>query len=289
MEALVPIKGMTFGCDPELFILNKEGLAVCPEEFLPGTKEEPYKVPKGAVQVDGMAGEFNIDPASTFEEFDDNIVTVMGEMKKMIPAGYSFAIQPSMIFTEENFNAASDKAKELGCSPDYNAWSGEVNPPPDASKNPYMRCAGGHLHVGWTEGESAGDLQHVANCSDLVKQMDWYLGLWSIGKDSDKVRRKLYGNAGACRIKPYGVEYRVLSNFWIKDKPTRLETWNRMVQAVSEMKRYYMPDYSKSLVGYTFDGEVQNSINKSKLSHNLKEVFHFPIGHTSYDKKMFNY
>src|SRR3546814_4146318 len=131
---------------------------------------------------------------------------------------------------------ASQKALELGCSPDYNAWTGGVNPPPDASQNPLMRCAGGHLHVGWTEGESLGSIQHVMNCSDLVKQLDWYLGLWSLGKDKDKVRRSLYGKAGACRIKPYGVEYRVLSNFWIKNKKSRLETWNRMVKGIEEMR-----------------------------------------------------
>src|SRR3546814_9684922 len=73
-EALIPIPGMTFGCDPEVFILDEYGAPVSPEDFLPGTKEEPYKVNKGAVQVDGMAGEFNIDPAHTFDEFDDNIV-----------------------------------------------------------------------------------------------------------------------------------------------------------------------------------------------------------------------
>src|SRR3546814_16551327 len=93
-------------------------------------------------------------------------------------------------------------------SADYNAGTGGVTPPPDASQNPLMRCAGGHLHVGWTEGESLGSIQHVMNCSDLVKQLDGYLGLGSLGKDKDKVRRSLYGKAGACRIKPYGVEYR---------------------------------------------------------------------------------
>src|SRR3546814_15106496 len=87
------------------------------------------------------------------------------------------------------------------------------------------------------------------NCSDLVKQLDWYLGLWSLGKDKDKVRRSLYGKAGACRIKPYGVEYHVLSNFWIKNKKSRLETWNRMVKGIEEMTSLYMPEYSQTKIG----------------------------------------
>jgi hypothetical protein len=32
--------------------------------------------------------------------------------------------------------------------------------------------------------------------------------------DGTSVRRSLYGKAGCCRLKPYGVEYRTVSNFW---------------------------------------------------------------------------
>src|SRR3546814_6507370 len=93
---------MTFGCDPEVFILDEYGAPVSPEDFLPGTKEEPYKVNKGAVQVDGMAGEFNIDPAHTFDEFDDNIVSVMKEMTGMLPKGYKLSVVPHMVRSEEH-------------------------------------------------------------------------------------------------------------------------------------------------------------------------------------------
>src|SRR3546814_15842546 len=106
-----------------------------------------------------MAGEFNIVPAHTFNEFDDNIVSVMKEMTGMLPKGYKLSVVPHMVFPQDVMDKASQKALELGCSPDYNAWTGGVNPPPDASQNPLMRCAGGHLHVGWTEGESLGSIQ----------------------------------------------------------------------------------------------------------------------------------
>src|SRR3546814_16696321 len=100
-EALIPIPGMTFGCDPEVFILDEYGAPVSPEDFLPGTKEEPYKVNKGAVQVDGMAGEFIIDPAHTFDEFDDNIVSVMKELTGMLPKGYKLSVVPHMVFPQD--------------------------------------------------------------------------------------------------------------------------------------------------------------------------------------------
>jgi hypothetical protein len=45
--------------------------------------------------------------------------------------------------------------------------------------------------------------------------MDLYLGVPSVILDSaSKDRRLLYGKAGCFRNKPYGVEYRSLSNFW---------------------------------------------------------------------------
>jgi hypothetical protein len=49
----------------------------------------------------------------------------------------------------------------------------------------------------------------------ITKQMDFYLGLPSLLFDHDQERREMYGQAGAFRPKPYGVEYRVLSNRWL--------------------------------------------------------------------------
>jgi hypothetical protein len=70
-----------------------------------------------------------------------------------------------------------------------------------------------------------------------VKQLDWYLGGWSLKHDSDPTRRTLYGRAGACRLKSYGVEYRVLSNFWMTTADRRKAVWNRMQLAVKAMER----------------------------------------------------
>lgn len=264
-----------FGCDPELFVFNTEtGKFVTAEGLIPGTKADPYKVDKGAVQVDGMAAEFNINPARTFEEFDDNIATVMKQLEKMLPKGHVLRAIPAVVFDKESFDAAPDKAKMLGCSPDYNAWTGKVNPPPRDPSNPYLRTASGHIHIGWTEGADTMDPQHVSNCCDLVKQLDWYLGGWSCHIDSDPTRRALYGKAGALRFKDYGVEYRVLSNFWIVDRAKRLEVWNRLQIAIGNMvsNRTFMPEAARA-----YNEHLISSIDTTRLHPTLVSKYQNPL------------
>lgn len=265
-------EGFTFGCDPELFVYNAEGVAVSAEGLIPGTKAEPHKVEGGAVQVDGMAAEFNIDPVSTFKDFNRNIELVMKQLGEMLPEGYELRAEPSVTFLPEIFDAAPDTAKELGCSPDYNAWTGQVNPPPKDRNNPYLRTASGHIHIGWTEDADLADTQHVMNCCDLVKQLDWYLGGWSVKVDKDPTRRRLYGRAGACRFKDYGVEYRVLSNFWVTTRDRRLVVWNRLQQAIEAMSRTFMPDKASA-----YNSLLQESINTSRMDPFLTRNYRYPL------------
>lgn len=262
-EALPAMSGFTFGCDPEVFIFDKDMRPVSPVPFIPGTKEEPHKVEFGAIQRDGMAAEFNIDPASNYHDFNRNINAVMNQLKNFIPKDHTFGIVPHVIFDEKVWEETPDDAKELGCSPDFNAWTGLCNPPPTPAI-PSMRCAGGHVHIGWTENAELDDPQHIANCRDMIRQLDWYVGGWSIKQDPDPIRRTLYGNAGACRYKPYGVEYRTLSNFWLKSPQTRLQMWNRMQQAIYDMGNMFLPER-----GAFLNEALVQSINKSKMTRKL--------------------
>ena len=90
--------------------------------------------------------------------------------------------------------------------PDYNAWTKQANPKPYADDQ-NLRSAGGHIHVGC-------DLAKKKPI-DVIRAMDLFLGVPSVALDKGTLRRQLYGAAGCMRKKPYGVEYRTLSNFWI--------------------------------------------------------------------------
>ena len=272
IKPVTPMDGFLFGADPEMFVVDEKGELVCAEGLIPGTKAQPYKVEGGAVQVDGMAAEFNIDPADNFFDFSNRIDMVIGQLKAMLPKGYDLVARPAVTFPEEVFDNAPDCAKELGCTPDYDAWTGAANPPPDASKFPRLRTASGHIHIGWTDGASLSDPDHVRNCFDLVKQLDYFVGAWSVLEDTDNTRRSLYGKAGACRIKPYGVEYRVLSNFWLTTPERRVLVWNRVQDAIKSMSKVFFPEKASN-----FNDALIQAINTSDLPIEFQTKFAFPI------------
>ena len=76
---------ITIGADPELF-LSIGGELVSSYGIVPGSKYNPYAVPFGAVQVAGMALEFNIDPADHKDDFVHNIVKVLSTFRYMRPS-----------------------------------------------------------------------------------------------------------------------------------------------------------------------------------------------------------
>lgn len=203
------------GADPEIFMFQN-GVPISAHGAIPGTKYEPYKVKDGAVQVDGMALEFNIDPASTSEEFIANLTSVMATLASMVP-GYDLVATPVAEFGNEYIKTQPLEALILGCEPDFDAWkNGEINPRPNGD-NPF-RTGAGHVHIGWTKDADIYDPEHINAGIMLVKQLDFFLGLPSMLYDSAVKRRTMYGAPGAYRPKSYGVEYRVLSNAWLKDK-----------------------------------------------------------------------
>lgn len=200
------------GCDPEVFV-KQDGLFKSAWNLIKGTKAAPFKVDRGAVQVDGMALEFNIDPAANEDDFLININTVFHTLRSMVPE-YEVSVVPVAHFEKDYFAAQPEEALELGCDPDYNGWTRTINEKPSTNKP--MRTASGHVHIGW--GENLEGDNHYQMCCDIAKQLDFYLGLPSLVYDNNTERRELYGAPGAFRFKPYGMEYRTLSNAWLNDE-----------------------------------------------------------------------
>jgi len=213
---------LLYGADPELFVYNHvgswDGEYVSAHDLIPGTKECPHPVQYGAIQVDGVAAEFNIWPAANCNDFVRNILGVKDflsrEVKKKLPNADVFA-DPTARFSPRYFDALPPEVKTLGCTPDFDAYTGEENEPPFTSEP--FRTGGGHLHIGWTQDVDPFDFKHFQLCRDLTKRLDEVVYEASLDWDEDEERRTLYGR-GCFRPKPYGLEYRPISNAWVSEE-----------------------------------------------------------------------
>lgn len=214
---------ITIGADPEFFLKNKTDY-ISAHNLVPGTKSKPHPLYRGAVQADGTAVEFNIEPAFTADDFALSIQAVLAQVRAMIPLEYQFSYTPAVQYKENYFDELPEFSKELGCDPDYNAYTGAANPRPNPSKRyKTLRTGAGHLHIGFTSTKDHTGQSHMWDCKTLVQALDKYFMFFVERWDKDKTRQNLYGGWGAFRPKPYGVEYRVLSNAWL-NHPT-LWSW----------------------------------------------------------------
>ncbi len=246
------------GCDPEVFV-KKDNIFQSAYGLIKGDKKNPQKVNRGAVQVDGMALEFNIDPAHSEDEFCLNVQDVFNTMRLMVP-DYEVVAVPVAHFDPAYMKTQPKEALELGCDPDYNAWTKIPNIKPNGDRP--MRTASGHIHIGWTDDQDIYDENHKHRCDLVVKQMDFYLGLSSLAYDGDVERREMYGKAGCCRYKPYGVEYRTLSNAWLKSEALMRTIYRNTVEGVKQV-------VAGNILANKY-GDIQAIINNSDVNEAMR-------------------
>jgi len=242
---------ITVGTDPEVFLESKKSGIISAIGLVGGTKENPIPVTKGALQEDNVLAEFNIDPAHSPKEFITNIKTVMSQLENKVNP-HKLRVLSSHRFTQSMLESLGEKALTFGCDPDINAWDGETNESPSAYTT--LRTAGGHVHVGFKV-----DKEDSQTRFNVIKLMDIYLGIPSVLLDGDTERRSMYGKAGACRIKEYGVEYRTLSNFWLQSEKHMKWVYSQSIRAVKNK------DYVDEIIDRYSSDEIQNTINNSDV------------------------
>lgn len=256
----------TIGCDPEIFLRDEEGNPLSAHGLIPGDKKTPHAVSNGAIQVDGLAVEFNTNPVpyDRFVDFNKNIVSVIGQLHEHVrkSSKASFEIKPVMEFSKGYLDAQPAAAKELGCDPDWCAYTLKPNPRPDGEVT--FRTGSGHIHIGWRpEADIPVDNEeHIEICADFVKMLDATVGMVMTVLDRDPRRRDLYGKAGAFRPKPYGVEYRTPSNKWIKDKASRWAVWSALNRAIT----YKNAGYTVEMATRKAEESIQEIINTGDVA-----------------------
>lgn len=214
------------GCDPEVFIKDKQGKAISSIGRIGGSKHDPLPIGNGcALQEDNVSVEFNIPPAAFLGDWFHSIKSTMDVIKsKLNQDQLEMLIQAAVVFDQDQLNTSA--AWEMGCEPDYDAYTGTRNPRPSVRTG--MRTAAGHIHIGY-------DNPTRENQIALVKTMDVFTAVTSVIINDDpstRERMSLYGKAGAFRPKNYGVEYRTLPNFWLRSDHLIEWAWNQTQKAV---------------------------------------------------------
>jgi hypothetical protein len=199
------------GADPEI-ILKKNRRKIPAFGLIGGTKKVPAAMtdmPRGFFyQEDGAAYEFNIPPAYSSEEFQDNIQQAANWTRRFLDLkGLDISSSGHIKLTKDQLT--TPQALEIGCVEDYCAYLPKgyrKRLPFTAAALGANRYAGGHIHVQFNHTLVP---KHV-----FVKMADLAIMLAGVVVDKQGSRRNYYGMAGIYRDKEYGVELRGPSNMW---------------------------------------------------------------------------
>lgn len=217
---------ITLGADPEIFIKNDIEIVSAEGLTDGGTKYNPKPISQEGhmIQEDGIMFEYNIPPCGNVEDWVkhhnfclDYLRELAGKSNFALSDKVSDEINPKYLVTPQ--------ATTFGCEPDFNVYLKRENTAPDNNTN--LRCAGGHVAVGYPN-------PNFEMSEDIVKMFDIFVTLPALFKDNDTRRRELYGKPGSFRVKDFGVECRALSNFWIQSEDLMKWVFKQTTIAVNE-------------------------------------------------------
>jgi hypothetical protein len=225
MKFLTSVNVM-FGADPEFFF-SKNGRIVGAEKVIPkdgvSIEMDSYTIKDGvkravnkAIIIDGVQGELNIAPAVCRQLFAASLKKCFLALKEQLKkGGFKANFSQTVDISKRELSQLSPATQQFGCSPSKNSYKKEEISVKDASKY-YKRSAGGHIHLGHEDSDLVKALLADAN---TVPLLDIIVGNTCVLLDRDPgnaERRKVYGKAGEYRLPAHGLEYRTLSNFWLR-------------------------------------------------------------------------
>jgi hypothetical protein len=208
---------ITFGTDPELF-LSRNGRVLASEKVIP---EEGLSIRTGAKPIvvrDGVQVELNPESSSSIPGVLSNICTSMRNLRAILAKEDNVTVDWSgtVDVDMDELNTLSPATRLLGCNPSDNYYGAKpINVDPFTFR---QRSAGGHIHLGLNPSSHYSNNMHSA-ARELIPVADILVGntLVMLDRDPRAAERRLnYGRAGEFRRPKYGVEYRTLSNFWLR-------------------------------------------------------------------------
>lgn len=258
---------ITIGTDPEFLLKKGDEYVSSQSAKIQGTKHEPVALKNGGtIQRDNVAVEFATVPAKDGNDFVEKVKSCLVDVHDMLPEGHEMVVEPSAVFDEAHLT--DPEAQEFGCDPDFNAYTVSMNDKPWCGDSCFRSC-GAHIHVGCLDGDGNAikGLEFLLEFDgkiNAVKVMDLFHGTISTKLDNSEAavkRRELYGKAGCHRPTDYGVEYRVLSNYWMKS-PQLVMLMDSLTRDAMTLIAVGKLQEILDLVG---EDELQNTINNGNV------------------------
>lgn len=212
-----PLQNVTFGTDPEGFF-QKNGEIIGSEKIIPENGLWSGNGYYKDVVRDGVQFELNPPANGSLLSLGQNISSAFKMIQSTLKnhPGVSVNFSGVVEVAREELDSLSPATRVLGCMPSKNVYG--VRPITVDAKVYRKRSAGGHHHFGLTQ-TNLYDKKHVDERQRAVYLLDILVGNTCVLLDRDPgaaERRENYGRAGEYRLAEYGVEYRTLSNFWLR-------------------------------------------------------------------------
>jgi len=259
----------TLGCDPEFFF-ESNGEVLESEKVLPkrGLRIDNGDGKEKRVSIDGVQAEINPRPDACRGFLGSHIRECFILLKEKIKKDENLKVSFDSIkkLSKKKLDSLSDSSKRFGCEESKNINSELKNGAViiKADPNTYkVRSAGGHIHLGKTQWNTKA----FDDPKLLVKMLDILLGNTCVLMDRSRgnvERRKHYGGAGEYRTPKHGLEYRTLSNFWLRDYA--------LMSFVTGMARYAVQvilkstdenNYAKEFLSAVDYEDIKKAINKN--------------------------
>lgn len=204
---------MLIGMDAEFFLRNKDGEYIAASSVIPGEKHAPFKLDNGVCHPDGLSLEVGAPPSDTAEGMIQNLFKVLLEVKEkyLDPAGVTIAYTYK-VPVDKVLNAREEDL-QFGCGTEFDASNPYSMIKQVTGVNKDLRFSGFHIHLGFTKDQESNYFTYL-DMSSLVRKLDNLFRYLPTGKE----RTTQYGGFGAFRVKPYGLEYRMMDCTVITDK-----------------------------------------------------------------------
>ena len=266
-----PVVGFSvkLGCDPEFFF-KQNGQVIGSEKVIDIKNGLPMTNRVSKFIVDGVQAELNPAPNSCRANLANEISYCFKVLRDKLKADHgdiSASFAPVEEISREELESLDTSSRVFGCAPSMN-----TNPESrgsatlvDPSEYRY-RSAGGHIHLGRLLPADGyyGTNAALDNPEALIPIMDVLVGNTCVLIDRDPgniERRKVYGRAGEYRTPAHGVEYRTLSNFWLRAYP--------LMSLVMSLARFSSdivsnpPEYAETLLSLVNMEDIHKAINEN--------------------------